>query len=352
MKDFQINISVNIIEQIYSNFNNNQNQDISLNYIIFISQLIDTFAHKNIINLISEIYDDINVYCINFSGKTMNLDFFKKFFNIHDNYFFNESNDVLNNILIVYERFHYDFYEKYMDEINNKNKKDIYKLLNENIIQIEKNEFIWFYKFLNLLLENEIIFKKVILNDWKNVLSSNNINNNNRQNNKFFVNDKTNNINNNIKNINNINYIINNTINNLNEKFNNNISSNNNNNPKKNQIINNNFIDNIQYSIPSNSSKQNLILMNDIFNLNNLDINFISIGNDILNFITNKISKIQEQQDFSNNMINFEPMVYEKLLNIANSHNLDISNYFKNNSIMAHNNICMNMKGNTFFGQI
>jgi hypothetical protein len=131
---------------------------------------------------------------------------------------------------------------------------------------------------------------------------------------------------------------------------NNNISSNNNNNIKKNQIINNNFNDNIQYSIPSNSLKQNLIFMNDIFNLNNLDINIMSIGNDILNFITNKIINIQDQQGFSNNMINFEPMFYETLLNIANSHNSHESNYFKNNSIMANNNISMNMNGNTFFG--
>ena len=284
MKDFQINISSNIIDQLYSNFNNNQNQDISLNYIIFISQLIDTFAHKNIIKLINDIYDDINAYCMNYSGKTMNLDFFKQFFNIHDNYFFNESKDALNNILIVYERFHYDFYEKYQDEINRKNKKDIYKLLNENIIHIEKNEFIWFYKFLNLFLENEIIFKKVILNDWKNILNSNNINNDIRQNNNFIVNtEKNNNINNNIKNINNINYIINNTINNLNEKLNNNISGNNNNNINNKKII-----------------KQTPILMNKkAENINVIEVNNNSsnkqnkslFNNTISNDINNNISK-------------------------------------------------------------
>lgn len=298
MKDFQINISANIIEQLYSNFNNNQNQDTSLNYIIFISQLIDTFAHKNIINLINDIYDDINVYCMNCSGKTMNLDFFKKFFNIHDNYFFNESNEVLNNILIVYERFHYDFYEKYMDEINNKNKKDIYKLLNENIIQIEKNEFIWFYKFLNLFLENEIIFKKVILNDWKNVLSSNNI----KPNNKFFANNnKNNNINNNIKNINNINYIINNTINNLNEKFNNNISNNNNNN-----INNKKIIKQTPILMNKNSENINAIEENNIsLNNQNKSLKNNTISNDIQNNISNENHyEEQEKKEIDENNIN------------------------------------------------
>ena len=300
MKDFQINISTNIIEQLYSNFNNNQNQDISLNYIIFISQLIDIFAHKNIINLINDIYDDINVYCMNCSGKTMNLDFFKKFFNIHDNYFFNESNDVLNNILIVYERFHYDFYEKYMDEINNKNKKDIYKLLNENIIQIEKNEFIWFYKFLNLFLENQIIFKKVILNDWKNVLNSNNINNI-RPNNKFCVNNDNNNISNNIKNINNINYIINNTINNLNEKFNNNISNNNNNNINNKKIIKQTPILMNKKSENKNAIEENNISLNNP----NKSLNNNTISNDIKNYISNeKHYKEQEKKEIDESNIN------------------------------------------------
>ena len=126
--------------------------------------------------------------------------------------------------------------------------------------------------------------------------------------------------------------------------------SNNINNAKKNKIINNNNNINIQYSIPSNSSKQKLILMNDIFNLNNLDINIMSIGNDILNFISNKIVNNQEQQGFSNNMINVEPISYEALLKIANSHNSDATNYFKNNSNTTYNNININMNGNTFFG--
>ena len=129
--------------------------------------------------------------------------------------------------------------------------------------------------------------------------------------------------------------------------FNNNI-----NNVKTNQIININSNDNIQYSIPFNSSEQNVILMNDIFKLNNLDINIMSIGNDILNFITNKISDNQVQKGFNNNMINTEIIPYETLLKIANSHNSDVRNYFSNISNMAYNNISMkiNMKGNTLFG--
>ena len=55
---------------------------------------------------------------------------------------------------------------------------------------------------------------------------------------------------------------------------------------------------------------------------------------------------------YYNNVINVEQNSYETLLKIANSHNSDNANYFKNNSNMAYNNmgLSMNMKRNPFFG--
>ena len=182
MNDFKVNISPNTITSLFSQFQNNVS-NLTMNYILFISQLIDKFINNNIINIITNIYDNINTYCLNFSGKNLNLEFFKKFFNIHNNYFFNKESDVLNNILIVFERFHYDFYEKYKEEENIVNKKDIYNLVNENIIKIDKNEFIWFYKFLNLFIQDDEVFQQVILNDWKTVLSLNKSNNKSKINN-------------------------------------------------------------------------------------------------------------------------------------------------------------------------
>lgn len=152
-----------------------------------------------------------------------------------------------------------------------------------------------------------------------------------------------------------------NNINNI-KKFNsfqnNDIMLNNNlNEIKEVQIINSNCNENIQYPISPNSSKQKVILMNDIFNLNNLDINIMKISNDLINFIGNKINNNLEQPSFNNNInnvINVEPNSYETLLKIANSHNSDNVNYYKNNSNMAYNNIGLNMnmsmKGNPFFG--
>ena len=185
MKDYKIKLSPNIINHIFSISNSNI---VVLNYILFMSQIIDKFVNNNIINLINKIYDSINNCCLNIDGKTMNLDFFKKYFNINNNHFFKEPNEVLNNILIIFERFHYDFYEKYKE--NNRNKKDIYSLVNDNVIKIEKNEFLWFYKFLNLFIDNENVFQIVILNDWKNILNSINYNNNTNNYNYNFNNSK------------------------------------------------------------------------------------------------------------------------------------------------------------------
>ena len=165
MKDYKIKISSNIIEQIFS-ISNSNNINMFLNYISFISEIIDKFVNKNIINLINSIYDTINNYCLKLYGNSMHLDFFKKFFNINNNYFFNNPTEALSNILIVFERFHYDFYIKYKIEENNE-KNDL------NFVKVEKNEFLWFYKFLNLFINDEIIFQNVILNDWKKILNLN-----------------------------------------------------------------------------------------------------------------------------------------------------------------------------------
>ena len=175
LKDFKISCPPNIISGVFLNFFKNNKY---FNYILFISKLLERFSNTNIINITSNIYDQINDYCLYYSGKNMNIDFFKNYFNINNNYFFVDKNNCLNNILIVFERFHYDFYEKFKGEEKYNNTKDIYNLLNEKIVQIDKKEFIWFYKFLYFFINEENIFKNVIINDWKIILNLINENNN------------------------------------------------------------------------------------------------------------------------------------------------------------------------------
>ena len=67
MNDFKVNISPNTITSLFSQFQNNVS-NLTMNYILFISQLIDKFINNNIINIIGSIYDYINTYCLNFIG--------------------------------------------------------------------------------------------------------------------------------------------------------------------------------------------------------------------------------------------------------------------------------------------
>ena len=299
LKDFKINISSNIIEQIYHIYDKN-NANMSLNYIVFISQLIDKFVNNNIINLINNIYDKVNIYCLNYSGKNMNLDFFKNVFNVKNNYFFKEPKECLNNILIIFERFHYDFYEKYHDEFDDiKNKKDINKIMNENIIQINRDEFVWFYKFLNFFIENEIVFKMVILNDWKNILNLSNNNNNKNNIKNQNINNNLNYDNNNFPYINYQKYNINN------EDYNSNNNINNEDYNSNNNIINNNIIkqtpilmaktNNNEKEYNNNNKNEILIKFNKLTKNN-------TISNDIQNNINHKDEiQIKELEEQNNN---------------------------------------------------
>lgn len=72
---------------------------------------------------------------------------------------------------------------------------------------------------------------------------------------------------------------------------------NNNNNDKENKLLNNTNNNIIDHSLYNNdnkltfySPKQNFVYMNDILKLDNLDISIMNIGNNILNFISNKVN--------------------------------------------------------------
>ena len=289
--DFNIKYNPNIISEIFSNFLKNNHY---LNYILFISQLIERFTNTNIINIISSIYDKINGYCLNYSGKNLNLEFFKNFFNINNNYFFNDKNECLNSILIVYERFHYDFYEKYKVEEKYNNKKDIYNLLNEKIIKIEKNEFIWFYKFLYFFINEENIFKNVIINDWKIVLS--NINKNENKDN-ININTKEQNININQKNDNNLkSNMVKQTPILMNKKAN---IDTNNNNKITNDIINNNIKNENINKTKTNKLLNNNTISNDIIYNNKKEEEKNDIKNNNKNQKNNKITIFNPLQKIS-----------------------------------------------------
>ena len=155
LNDFEINIDDELFDKIFYIFSKDNN--LTINYIYFISQLIDKFINNEIIKLIENIYESIKIYCLNIKGKSFDFEFFKK--NIYDE----NNQDIFN----IFELFHYNFYEKYKQDNYYLNKKDIYDLINEknattNIIKIEKDEFIYFYKFIYFFNNIKINFKYII----------------------------------------------------------------------------------------------------------------------------------------------------------------------------------------------
>lgn len=177
LNDFEINIDDELLDKTFYIFSKDNN--LTINYIYFISQLIDKFINDEIIKLIENIYESIKIYCLNIKGKSFDFEFFKK--NIY-----NENNQDIFNI---FELFHYNFYEKYKQDNYYLNKKDIYDLINEknattNIIKIEKDEFIYFYKFIYFFNNIKINFKDIIYSNWKKILLNSKIKNNNIYNNK------------------------------------------------------------------------------------------------------------------------------------------------------------------------
>ena len=148
MNDFNINISNDLINIIYKNNND-------IDFIYFICELINKFISKESINIIENLFNNLHISCLNISGKSLNLDFFFKFSNCSE----------------VFQQFHDIFYEKYFCK---NNKRDIYDIINNKNLTIEKNEFIWFYKFI-FFFDKKI--KEIINNHWKKIFNNDNKNN-------------------------------------------------------------------------------------------------------------------------------------------------------------------------------
>ena len=140
------NINIGLINIIFEN-------DKEIDYIQFICQLIDKFITKDIINSIEQLYNHLNISCLKISGKNINLDFFLQYSSCGE----------------LFQNFHNIFYEKFFQ----KNNKDIYELINNNKNNIiEKDEFIWFYKFI-YFFNNQIIYEY-----WDKILNENTNNKN------------------------------------------------------------------------------------------------------------------------------------------------------------------------------
>ena len=174
LKDFNIIISVNDIEQIFDNFCED-NKKIYLNYYKFIDIILNEFFSKERLNIIKDIFNQIEQYLTHIGRYEINLTTLKDIYNPKNNYYQYDETQALNDFLDNFMLFHHEYYVKKSNKGNNN--KDDY---NQNF-KINCDEFIEFYKMVSFIIEKDEVFENIISNEWKNALltQNNNINNNN-----------------------------------------------------------------------------------------------------------------------------------------------------------------------------
>ena len=145
LKDFNINISLIDIENIFYEFGLNNNKD-SLNYFVFLKKITEPFMTQSRINLIEKIYDKLNEIS-NEKNYPLNIKLMKELYNPKNNYFISDEEENKIDFENCLELYH-NFYKG---------------IKNDNF---SKNEFFEFYSFISYLIENDYIFTSLLNNEW------------------------------------------------------------------------------------------------------------------------------------------------------------------------------------------
>ena len=153
IKDFNILITVNDIEQIFDNFSRDKNK-LQLNYFNFIDILLSEFISKERLELINEIYEKIENKLDEVNFESLNL-----LYNQYDNIYQYEENDFFENL----KNFHFEFYLRKLPEEQKIN------LYSNNNFRISNEEFIDFYKMVSFIIEKDEIFENIIKTEWNKV---------------------------------------------------------------------------------------------------------------------------------------------------------------------------------------
>ena len=153
IKDFNILITVNDIEQIFDNFSRDKNK-LQLNYFNFIDILLSEFISNERLELINEIYEKIENKLDEVNFESLNL-----LYNQYDNIYQYEENDFFENL----KNFHFEFYLRKLPEEQKIN------LYSNNNFRISNEEFIDFYKMVSFIIEKDEIFENIIKTEWNKV---------------------------------------------------------------------------------------------------------------------------------------------------------------------------------------
>ena len=154
LKNFNIKLSIDDIDIIFKNFSTDNIYN-SMNYQIFLKNLVLGYVSNNRRNIINYIYDSLLKRAESFE-REIDINFLKEEYNAINNYFIKEENENRNEFEECLETFHYSFNGLKNEKIN-------------------KNEFCDFYYFISFLIEDEDDFVELISNEWKINISNNQI---------------------------------------------------------------------------------------------------------------------------------------------------------------------------------
>ena len=146
LKNFNIKLSIDDIDNIFKNFSTDKLCN-SMNYEIFLKDLIAGYVSKYRNDVINYIYDTLYKRAKSFQ-REIDIQFLKEEYNAFNNYFINEENENRNEFEDCLETFHYS-YNGLKDE------------------KIEKKEFCEFYYFISFLILEEDYFIELISNEWR-----------------------------------------------------------------------------------------------------------------------------------------------------------------------------------------
>ncbi len=176
IKDFNILINVNDIEQIFDNFCGDKNK-LHLNYFKFIEILLDEFINKERIEIINNIYQQIEKRLNEVNFESLNV-----LYNPKDNYYQINDNDFFENL----KNFHFEFYLRKLPE---EQRQYLFKDINN--FRISSEEFLDYYKMISFIFEKDEIFEKIIKTEWSQAITLDNDDKMNNNKNNSLNNDES-----------------------------------------------------------------------------------------------------------------------------------------------------------------
>ena len=152
LKNFNIKISIENIDEIFKNYSIDKIQN-TMNYELYLNDLILGYTPKERQNVINYIYDTISERGENFE-REIDIPFLREVYNAKNNYFDKRENENRAEFEECFEIYHYSYNGLKTDKVS-------------------KKEFCYFYYFISLLIPSDEDFFFMITNEWRAPIDNN-----------------------------------------------------------------------------------------------------------------------------------------------------------------------------------